>query len=261
MSPYSPVSPPVAEARRLKDRLDDRRSRELRKLTSLLQISQGLSGTLDLRPALHEVFDLLTRHHEVVGAAVVLVDKERRELQIEAAEGLGRTGHQARLLGGQGAIARVVETGRQLVVPRLSHEPTLAQQLGARLAAGEDRSFICLPIGIDRQTVGALALCLKFDAKRNYERSTKFFAVAASMVGQAVKVRRLVAAQHRRLVNENTRLRQELREGYDFSNIIGNSGPMQRVYESVAQVARTNTTVLIRGESGTGKELIAQAIH
>jgi Nif-specific regulatory protein len=81
------------------------------------------------------------------------------------------------------------------------------------------------------------------------------------MIGQAVKVQRLVAAQHRRLVTENARLKQELREGYDFSNIIGNSGPMQRVYEAVAQVARTNTTVLIRGESGTGKELVAQAIH
>ena len=81
------------------------------------------------------------------------------------------------------------------------------------------------------------------------------------MIGQAVKVQRLVAAQHKRLVTENTRLKQELREGYDFSRIIGNSGSMQRVYEAVAQVARTNTTVLIRGESGTGKELIAQAIH
>jgi Nif-specific regulatory protein len=70
-----------------------------------------------------------------------------------------------------------------------------------------------------------------------------------------------VAAQHKRLVTENERLKQELREGYDFSSIIGNSGPMRRVYDAVAQVARTNTTVLIRGESGTGKELIAQAIH
>ena len=43
-----------------------------------------------------------------------------------------------------------------------------------------------------------------------------------------------------------------------FAGIVGNSGPMQRVYEQVAQVARTNTTVLLRGESGTGKELIAQ---
>src|SRR5262245_1638260 len=36
---------------------------------------------------------------------------------------------------------------------------------------------------------------------------------------------------------------------------------MRRVYEQLAQVARTNTTVLIRGESGTGKELIARALH
>src|SRR5215470_18262908 len=36
---------------------------------------------------------------------------------------------------------------------------------------------------------------------------------------------------------------------------------MRQVYEQIAQVARTSTTVLIRGESGTGKELIAHAIH
>jgi Nif-specific regulatory protein len=36
---------------------------------------------------------------------------------------------------------------------------------------------------------------------------------------------------------------------------------MRQVYEQIARVARTNTTVLIRGESGTGKELIAHAIH
>src|SRR5205814_4499278 len=55
--------------------------------------------------------------------------------------------------------------------------------------------------------------------------------------------------------------RQELRERYDCSNIIGRSGPTREMYEQVAQVAQTNTTVLIRGESGTGKELIAQAVH
>src|SRR6202030_3024908 len=54
---------------------------------------------------------------------------------------------------------------------------------------------------------------------------------------------------------------QELRERYDFSNIIGTSGPVREMYEQVAQVSGTNTTVLIRGESGTGKELIAHAIH
>ncbi|MFL5534184.1 MAG: sigma-54 interaction domain-containing protein [Gemmatimonadales bacterium] len=42
---------------------------------------------------------------------------------------------------------------------------------------------------------------------------------------------------------------------------MGASGPMRQLFESVARVASSNTTVLIRGESGTGKELVAQAIH
>jgi Nif-specific regulatory protein len=81
------------------------------------------------------------------------------------------------------------------------------------------------------------------------------------MIAQAVKVHRLIGAERQRLVDENTHLRQELKERYDFSNLVGTSGPMRQVYEQVSQVARTNTTVLLRGESGTGKELIAHAIH
>jgi Nif-specific regulatory protein len=81
------------------------------------------------------------------------------------------------------------------------------------------------------------------------------------MISQALKVQRLIESERQQLVEENTHLRQELRERYDFSNIMGTSGPMRQVCEQIAQVARTNTTVLIRGESGTGKELIAHAIH
>ena len=81
------------------------------------------------------------------------------------------------------------------------------------------------------------------------------------MIAQAVKVHRLIQADKQLLVDENTHLRQELQERYDFSNLVGTSGPMRQVYEQVSQVARTNTTVLLRGESGTGKELIAHAIH
>ena len=146
---------------------------------------------------------------------------------------------------GEGVIGKVVETGRPIIVPRVSQEPTLIFRAGPRdESAGDEHSFICVPIAIDRQVVGALGVTLKFKADRNYDRSTKFFSVVASMIGQAVKVQRLVAAQHKRLVTENARLKQELREGYDFSDIVGNSGPMRRVYEAVAQVARTNTTVL-----------------
>ena len=102
---------------------------------------------------------------------------------------------------------------------------------------------------------------LAYRKDRDYERSLEFYRVVASMIAQAVKVRRLVEADRHRLTEENEHLRDELRDRYAFRNIIGNSASIQQVYEQVAQVARTTTTVLIRGESGTGKEMIAHAIH
>jgi Nif-specific regulatory protein len=63
------------------------------------------------------------------------------------------------------------------------------------------------------------------------------------------------------LLDENTHLRQELKEKHEFAHIIGNSNPMKHVYDQVTQVAKSNATVLLRGESGTGKEMIANAIH
>ena len=122
-------------------------------------------------------------------------------------------------------------------------------------------SCICVPILLNHKAIGALAVDLKFEPERDYDRTGKFLGVVASMLAQAIKIQRLIEDDRRRLEAENTHLRQELRERYDFSNIIGTSRPVRQMYEQVAQVAGANTTVLIRGESGTGKELIAQAIH
>ncbi|MFQ5822629.1 MAG: sigma-54-dependent transcriptional regulator [bacterium] len=56
-------------------------------------------------------------------------------------------------------------------------------------------------------------------------------------------------------------LKRELKDRYQFKNIIGQSGVMQEVFRSMEKVIDSNVTVLIQGESGTGKELIARAIH
>ena len=69
------------------------------------------------------------------------------------------------------------------------------------------------------------------------------------------------ALDQRRLLCENLRYRQELRDRYQFSNIIGSSRVMIDVYKLVARVANGRGPVLLQGESGTGKELIARAIH
>ena len=69
------------------------------------------------------------------------------------------------------------------------------------------------------------------------------------------------ALEKKTLATENARLRSELRTERRERQLVGNSGPMQQVYEMVGRIASTKTNVLIVGESGTGKELVARAIH
>lgn len=75
----------------------------------------------------------------------------------------------------------------------------------------------------------------------------------------ALLVEKVVA--HQNLMRENIFLRERIDQEYQFEEIIGNSQPMQEVFEMVKNVAEIDTSVLITGESGTGKELIARAIH
>jgi len=69
------------------------------------------------------------------------------------------------------------------------------------------------------------------------------------------------ATTRRRAEEENLQLKRALKQRYSFSNIVGKSEVMLKVFDLVAQVAPSRSTVLIQGESGTGKELIAKAIH
>ncbi len=72
-------------------------------------------------------------------------------------------------------------------------------------------------------------------------------------------IQRALDHQHDR--REIRNLRQIVKEKYRFENIIGTSGKMQEVYNLIAKVADTDSTILIQGESGTGKELVARALH
>ena len=71
---------------------------------------------------------------------------------------------------------------------------------------------------------------------------------------------RAAIARHK-AEEENIQLKRALKQRYNFENIVGKSEPMLKIFDLVAQVAPSRSTVLLQGESGTGKELIAKAIH
>jgi Nif-specific regulatory protein len=240
----------------------DPTSSEIRRLSTLLEASQALSGTLNLKAALHRVLEVLGHHHGALRSAVVLIDETSGRPEVEATDDGNGRGPRSRAPVITGVVTRVLESGRPVVVPQVSREPLLNGGGPVRPQPPEhELGHVCVPIPLNRKAVGVIFVDLAFKPDRDYERYVKFLRIVASMISQSLKVQRLIEAERQVLVEENTHLRQELRERYDFSNILGTSGPMRQIYEQIAQVARANTTVLIRGESGTGKELIAHAIH
>jgi DNA-binding NtrC family response regulator len=65
----------------------------------------------------------------------------------------------------------------------------------------------------------------------------------------------------RRLEHENRQLREAIREGDGYGELIGRSQPMAQLYRTIEKVGATDATVLVVGESGTGKELVARSLH
>jgi len=239
----------------------DPTSSEIRRLSTLLEASQALSSTLNLKAALHRVLEVLGHHHGALRSAVVLLDETSGRPEVEATDDGNGRGPRLRTPVITGIVTRVLESGRPVVVPQVSREPLLNGGATRPQPPEHELGHVCVPIPFNRKAVGVISVDLAFKPDRDYERYVKFLRIVASMISQSIKVQRLIEAERQVLVDENTHLRQELRERYDFSNILGTSGPMRQIYEQIAQVARGNTTVLIRGESGTGKELIAHAIH
>ena len=234
---------------------------EVRKLATLLELSQALLAARELKTGLTKVLEALATHHGAVRGVVVLLNEATGEVTVEASMG-ATDANDAAHLAGDGITGDVVRTGKPMVVPQVSDESRFLRRAVARPEPPPQQlTYICAPVILDGKSVGAVGIDLHYKAHRDYERTVKFLGVVGSMIAQAFKVHRMIEADRQVLVDENTHLRFELQGRYDFSNIVGTSREMQAVYEQVAQVAPTNTTVLLRGESGTGKELIAHAIH
>src|SRR5688572_18419609 len=237
--------------------------RELEELQLLRELSQILDRTLDLREAVGPVIDAMAAHMGTVRGTLALINRQTGEISIDAAHGLSESQKErGRYRVGEGVTGKVIQTGRPMVVPRVSEDPLFLNRTGARDGLKKkDVAFICVPIKIGTEVMGALSADHVLPKEVSLEEDVRLLTIIGSMIAQAVRLRQSAQEERQKLVDENRRLTDHLKEKFRPANIIGNSKQMQDVYDQVAQVCKSNTTVLIRGESGTGKELVAHAIH
>ncbi len=236
---------------------------KLEELSLLFEISQILDQSMDLKQVIQPVLKAVTAHLGMLRGTITLLNRNTGDIFIEAAYGLSNSQRErGRYKLGEGVTGSVVQSGQPRIISRISDDPNFLNRTGARKGQDtRDISFVCVPIKIGAETIGAFSVDRPFAEDTQLQDDVRVLSIVSSLIAQAVKIRQGIMEEKRVLQEENARLKEELRERFKPSNIIGNSKPMQAVFDLIAQVSKSDATVLVRGESGTGKELVAQAIH
>ncbi|RJR45439.1 MAG: GAF domain-containing protein [Deltaproteobacteria bacterium] len=230
-------------------------------LTLLFDITQAMTAPSSLPRSLDQVLQILASNMGMRRGTITILNPETAELQIEVAHGLtAEARRRGRYKLGEGITGRVVETGEPAVVPRVSQEPLFLNRTRSRGREKDEISFLCVPIKIHHQTIGALSVD-RLHRDLDLDKDLRILTIIASIIAQTVNGLMLIDREKDRLRDENLKLKGELQGRYQVGNIIGTSGRMRQVFEMIQRVAKSNATILIRGESGTGKELVASALH
>ncbi len=234
-----------------------------RELSLLFEISTLLDQSVYLEDVIQPVLNTFVETLDMHRGAITLLNRNTREILIEVSYGLSHDEiDRGRYKLGEGITGTVVATGEPRLIPNIASEPQFLDKTGARSNNPmENISFICTPIKIGKECIGAMSIDEVFKDDETMKHHLHLMSVVTSLISQAVKLRQNIHEEHERLKEENTRLQIELRDRYRPSNIIGDSAGMQRVFDEMADFCTNDRPILLRGESGTGKTLITTALH
>ena len=220
-------------------------ARLARDLVGLMRINSAISAVRGLVALERPLIELLAEIVPATQGALILTTEPD---EIPAVEREGASGNARRLPVSRAVIERVL---RELVGV-LADAPD-----GGAPGGGEPsrvRSLLAAPLVAFEEVLGAIYLESDSPDQPFDEGHLSLLMSIAAVAGTALGYER--HAQW--LTSENWRLQNELAGDH---NIVGQSPAMRAVFQRLARVAPTESTVLITGESGTGKELVAYAIH
>ena len=237
------------------------KNRSPTEIAVLYKISKALVHRQAVSDLMQDVLDILETEMQMSRASLTLRQPDSDVFKIEASRGLtSEECQRGQYRLGEGVTGTVAQNAKSEVVPDISKDPRFLNRTQAR--TGQNNAFICVPIIHHGEVIGTISVdrpppsdAATLDADLN------FLTLLAGLLAEAVAAMRESLTEREGLVAENERLRRQLGDRYQPSNLVGNARSMRQIYEQIAQVAESNATVLIRGESGTGKELVARAIH
>lgn len=233
-------------------------------LSAIYKVSRILGNSLNLEETLSEVLKVLDEDMGLMSGIVTVSDEFQEEVKVCAIRGdeawLQKQSRSTKYKSGEGIIGRILASGEDIVLGRVSSEPNFLHKLDIYEF---DLPFIGVAIkNSESSTIGVLAAQPNTPADEYLQERVRFMKMVANLIVQNILLAGRVATTQKDIEEERDELRREVRVKYAFDKmVVGHTESMCRVFDQVRRVAKWDSTVLIRGESGTGKELVASAIH
>jgi Nif-specific regulatory protein len=239
-------------------------------LSGIYEISKIVTAPSSLKIMLNNVVTVMTSFLDMRRATLMLLD-QAGDPEIKAVASTEPDADADEDDIPIGIIDQIVATSTPLVVQNCAkHSLFAGLERIARADPNSVQTFVGVPIRVDGNVVGTLAIERVWQGSMDVrvDHDVRFLTMVANLVGQALKLHRVVSEDREELIRNQHRLEKELSTlkspkgaPSQMSGIIGRSRALKQVTERIGQVAKSNAPVLIRGETGTGKELFARAIH
>jgi len=225
----------------------------LRRARSFYEIARSINSILELEPLLDRLLDLAVETTRAEKGMVLLCDEAGR-LRVKAARDMAQESIADATEICRSVISDVSRRGESILAADAAADERFRERKS--IIAFQIRALMCVPLAVRGERIGAVYVDSR-GAGSFQPEDLLFLSSFAHLAAIAIENARLLE----RLRQENLHLRKEVETRYRFENLIGTSGAMRQVFETMEKVVRTPASVLIAGETGTGKELIARALH
>jgi len=238
-------------------------SREDRELGLLTRMGDVLGTALEPRSFFEKTMEALANELGMARGTLVLLERTHNKLLIAAAHGLSKAERaRGEYALGEGITGHVVQSSVPEVVPDIRNDARFLNRTATRKTdAAHPTAFICVPIKVDGEAVGALSIDRPFAVGSTLDKDLRLLLIVASLISQVLKINRLIDVDKDEILERDERVLEDLRCRYSAENLVGQSEAIERVLSIAATAAKSKAAILITGETGTGKELVANLIH
>lgn len=222
-------------------------------LNALLKISRAISSIRSLDELQRQLLQMIFEVVPAQRGAILLTESVSDPINFTSAFGWDRqTGAETTVRISRAIIGQVLNAGEAIVSNDILDSQAFSES--ESLIMSRTSALIAVPMLLINRKLGVIYLSTSDPATKFDQDHLQLVSAIASIAAVTLENVR----QMEWLENENLRLNEEINIE---RNMVGEGKRMRDVYQFIAKVAPTDSTVLIRGESGTGKELAASSIH